>query len=111
MLTIRLQRVGRTNDPHFRVVVIDSKRAAKSGSFTELIRAYNPKSGDLTLKEERIKHWLSVGAKPSQTMHNFLVDKKLVTGPKIHVSRTKSKKEEKQETSPAALIKQVAPAA
>ncbi len=94
---IRLQRIGRKNDPHFRVVVIDSRKGPKSGSFIEKLGSFNAKKGDMTLDADRVKHWLKVGAKTSDTMHNFLVSKKIVEGKKINVlSRkrpTKSKKE------------------
>jgi len=93
MLKIKLQRIGRKNDPHFRIVVIDNKKGPKSGSFIERLGFYNPKSGEKKFEKERIKYWLSVGAKPSETIHNMLIDEKLIAGNKIHVSRQKPKKE------------------
>ncbi len=82
MLKIRLQRIGRKNDPSFRVVLTDSKNSAKSGKFLEIVGTYNPKNGEKAFKTERIKHWLEKGAKLSDTVHNFLVDRKVVTGKK-----------------------------
>jgi small subunit ribosomal protein S16 len=100
MLMIRLQRTGRKNDPAFRVVLTDSKNGTKSGKFLELLGAYNPKAGVITFKEDRVKNWMSVGAKASDTVHNFLVTKKIITGKKINVlpkkSSTKPRKELKQ---------------
>jgi small subunit ribosomal protein S16 len=93
MLKLKLQRIGRANDPHFRVVVIDSTKAPKSGSFIEEVGSYNPKSGEAKLKNERVSHWLSVGVKPSATIHNILVTQKIIDAPKIHVSRVKAKAE------------------
>ena len=90
MLKIRLQRVGRRNDPAFRVVVTDSENAAKSGKSIEVVGSYNVKAGDITLKADRIKHWLSVGAQASDTMHNFLVHHKIVEGRKRNVLSKKS---------------------
>jgi small subunit ribosomal protein S16 len=86
MLVIRLQRVGRKNDPSFRVVVTDSKNSAKSGKFLEVLGAYDPRkqSGKIQLTEDRIKHWISMGAKPSDTVHNLLISKKVITGEKIN---------------------------
>ncbi len=45
MLTIRLQRVGRKNDPSFRVVVTDSKHGPQSGKFLEVVGAYDARQG------------------------------------------------------------------
>jgi small subunit ribosomal protein S16 len=97
MLKIRLQRIGRKNDPSFRAVLTDSKNSTKSGKFLEIVGTYNPKSGARAFKAERIEYWLSKGAQLSDTMHNFLVAEGVVKGKKINVlskkSPTKSRKE------------------
>lgn len=95
MLTIRLQRVGKRNHPAFRVVVVDHRRAAKSGSFLEIVGSYNPRhKGSLALKKERVSHWLKKGAQTSDTMHNLLVREKIVIAPKrAVVPLSKIKKE------------------
>ena len=85
MLKIRLQRIGRKNDPAFRAVLTDSKNSTKSGKFLEIVGIYNPKSGEKTFKVDRIKYWMSKGAKLSDTMHNFLVHTKDIEGIKIKV--------------------------
>ncbi|MCH7883154.1 30S ribosomal protein S16 [Patescibacteria group bacterium] len=83
---IRLQRVGRKNDPNFRVIVTDKRKAARAGRYVEMVGSYNPRQKKLQLNEERIRHWLSVGAQPSGTVHNFLVSKNIIQGPKMNVS-------------------------
>ncbi len=85
MLKIRLSRIGRKNDPAFRAVLTDSKNAAKSGKFLEIVGTYNPKAGEAKFDGERIKHWISQGAKLSDTVHNFLVSQKVIEGKKINV--------------------------
>ena len=85
MLNIRLQRVGRKNDPSFRVIVADSKLKPKTGNFLEILGSYNARRGAPVINVERAKHWLSVGAKASGTVHNLLVDLKAVSGKKINV--------------------------
>jgi small subunit ribosomal protein S16 len=89
MLKIRLQRIGRKNDPSFRAVLTDSKNSTKSGRFLEILGTYNPRAKDDSAKKsldtERIKYWIGKGAKPSDTMHNFLVHDKIVTGKKVNV--------------------------
>jgi small subunit ribosomal protein S16 len=100
MLIIRLQRIGRKNDPSFRVVLTDSKNAAKSGKFLEILGAYNVKKGDVIFKAERINHWISCGAQTSKTVHNLLVHNKIIKGTKKNVlskkSPTKARKELKK---------------
>jgi small subunit ribosomal protein S16 len=97
MLKIRFQRTGRKNDPSFRAVLTDSKNSAKSGKFLEIVGTYNPKTGVLSFKEERIKYWLSKGAELSDTMHNFLVSKKVIEGKKINVLPKKKPTVKKKE--------------
>lgn len=84
MIIIRLQRVGRRNDPAFRVVVTDSKRGPKA-NYLEMVGSYNPKAGTIELNAERIKLWISNGAQVSDTVHNFLVSKEIIKGKKINV--------------------------
>ena len=85
MLKIRLQRIGRKNDPAFHVVLTDSKNSTKSGRFLEIVGTYNPKAGETKFETERIQYWMSKGAKLSDTMHNFLVHQKVIEGKKINV--------------------------
>lgn len=100
MLKIRLQRIGRKNDPAFRVVLTDSKNSTKSGKFKEILGSYNVKKGEVLFKKDRISYWMSQGAKTSDTIHNFLVHQKLIEGKKKNVlpkkSPTKAKKELKK---------------
>lgn len=97
MLTIRLQRTGRNRDTQFRVVVTDARNSPKSGRFVEVVGSYNPKQGTVDLKNDRVSHWLSVGAQPSDTVRNFLIDQKLVEGRKVNnlpkKTPTKARKE------------------
>lgn len=75
-LSIRLTRGGAKKRPVYRIVVADS-RAARDGRFIEKLGTYNPlfakDSPDrVTLDAERAKHWLSVGAQPSDRVARFL---------------------------------------
>lgn len=100
MLAIRLQRIGRKNDPNFRVVLTDSKNSAKSGKFKEVLGSYNLKSNEVIFKTDKVLYWISKGAKTSDTIHNFLVKQKIIEGKKKNVlskkSPTKPKKELKK---------------
>lgn len=90
MLMIRFQRIGRTNDPAFRIAVMEKARAAQTGHVLELLGTYNPHSKALTLNEAQVKHWLSKGAQPTDSIHNLLVNKGIIEGKKINVLPKKS---------------------
>lgn len=96
MLKIRLQRTGRTNDPSYRVVVVEHTESPKTGNVVEQVGTYNPKTKVKNLLADRIKYWISVGAKASGTMHNMLVSAGIIEGKKVNVLPRKSppKKEE-----------------
>jgi small subunit ribosomal protein S16 len=105
MLKIRLQRIGRTNDPSYRVVVTEHTSGPKAGKAVEQLGSYNPKTKERVLNADRIKYWLSVGAQATGTMHNMLVSTGIVTGKKVNVlpKKTVPKKEEPAaEAAPAA---------
>jgi len=97
MLKIRLQRIGRKNDPSFRTVLTDSKNSTKSGKFLEILGTYNPKMGNKNFENDRIKYWLGKGAKLSGTMHNFLVHDKVLEGKKINVLPKKKPTQKRKE--------------
>ena len=98
MLVIRLLRTGRKNQATFKIVVVEKERASTSGSFIEEVGFYNPRTKEKVLKGERIKYWLSVGAKPSVTVHNLLVSEKMIEGGKIKIHLKKKKKETETKT-------------
>jgi len=75
-LKIRLARGGAKKRPYYRIVVADV-RSPRDGKFIERVGSYNPllpKDHDERVKliEDRIKHWLSVGAQPTDRVHRFL---------------------------------------
>ena len=83
MLTIRLFRVGRKNQAAFKIVVTDKRNAASRGRFVEEVGFYNPLTKQRNLKGDRVKYWMSVGAKPSDTVHNMLITDGVIEGKKI----------------------------
>lgn len=90
MLKIRLARIGRKNDPTFRVVVTEHTRGPKSGKHVEILGNYNPKTDTIALEGERILHWISNGAQVSDTVHNLLVGQGIISGKKVNVLPKKS---------------------
>ena len=90
MLKIRLQRIGRRNNPSYRVVVVDSQAAAKKGKPVELLGTHDTIRKTTSLNNERILHWISQGAQVSDTMHNILIKNGVIEGVKINVLPKKS---------------------
>ena len=79
MLRIRLRRVGKKKQPSYRIVVADV-RAPRDGAIVEQVGHYNPLTDPPTIvvDAEKVKHWLSVGAKPSDTVQRILQRQGLV---------------------------------
>src|SRR3954466_16327716 len=72
-VSIRLRREGAKNSPYYKVVVVDS-RSPRDGKFIEIIGTYDPKKTghNSTLKLDRIDHWISQGAQPSDTVRSLI---------------------------------------
>jgi small subunit ribosomal protein S16 len=119
MLKIRLQRVGRKNNPSFRLVLTDSKNATKSGKFLEVLGHfdYRKDSKDSHIDADKIKHWMSKGVQLTDNVHNLLLGKGLISGKKINILPRKSPPkveapaEEKKAEAPKAEAPAAAPAA
>lgn len=92
-LKIRLARGGAKKRPFYRIVVADS-RMPRDGRFIERVGTYNPMLPKehperVELKTERIQHWLSVGARPSDRVAKFLGGAEILPMP---VPREQTKK-------------------
>jgi len=90
MLMMRLQRVGRKNDPTFRVVVTDKRTGPKSNKNVAILGSYNPKLNHVQIDAAEAKVWLSKGVQPSDTVHNILVGQKVIEAKKKNVLPKKS---------------------
>ena len=85
MLKIRLQRVGRKHQPVFRLVLTESKNSTKSGKFLEILGNYDARNAEKSaFKSDRVTYWMSKGAQVSPTVHNLLINKKIIEGKKIN---------------------------
>jgi small subunit ribosomal protein S16 len=102
MLVIRLSRVGKKKHPSYRILV-QEKHKDPWGKAFENVGTYDPRTKPKTIKlnEERIKAWLAKGAEPSPTVHNLLVEAKILTGAK-RKNTVGHKDEKKEETNAAA---------
>ncbi len=87
---MRLMRIGRKNNPTYRVIVTDSRNAPSRGRHVDMIGSYEPKSGVIQIDAEKAKHWLSHGVQPSDTVYNMLVAKKVIEGKKKNALPKKS---------------------
>ena len=110
-LKIRLSRGGAKKRPFYRIVVADT-RSPRDGRFIERLGTYNPmvakdSNERVILKEDRIKYWLSQGAKPSDRVAKFLGQAKIIQLPerfeqtKQHLPREKTleRMKEKEEAA------------
>jgi small subunit ribosomal protein S16 len=83
-LKIRLSRIGSTHQPHYRVVVAET-RSRRDGDPVESIGTYDPrtKGQQVKLRLDRIDYWISKGAKPSDTVNSIIkrARKGVVTAP------------------------------
>ena len=106
-LKIRLARGGAKKRPFYSIVIADS-RSPRDGRFIERVGTYNPMldrshADRITLKTERIQHWLGVGALPTDRVARFLGDAGLIEKPPIPDNPIKSKpKARAQERAKAA---------
>ena len=73
MVRIRLARGGAKKKPYYRIVVAD-QRCKRDGRYLERIGFYNPmvKENRVEIDAERLKHWLSVGAQPSDRVGKLM---------------------------------------
>lgn len=97
MLKIKLSKVGKANQKVFRIIISEASRDPY-GRHLEILGAYNPYSKEFKVKAERVKYWLSKGAKMTPTVNNLLLDNKVIDGEKVKASKkgkiNKKKKEE-----------------
>lgn len=85
MLKIRLQRIGRKNEPSFRLVVTESQNSTKSGKSLEVLGSHDFRKTNTILHKDRIVYWMSKGAQVSDTAHNLLVSNKIINDKKRNV--------------------------
>jgi small subunit ribosomal protein S16 len=82
VVKLRLRRMGAKKRPSYRIVAAESN-SPRDGRFIEAIGFYDPLTSPatITLKEDRVKHWLSVGAQPTETVRDIFVRHGLMEKP------------------------------
>jgi small subunit ribosomal protein S16 len=117
-LKIRLTRAGAKKRPFYRVVIADS-RSPRDGRFVEKIGTYNPMlpqghADRLKLDTDRVRHWLGVGAQPTERVALFLAQAGLAPMPARREqpvqSKPKAKAQERLKTAAEAKPAAAAPA-
>ncbi len=101
MLMIRLQRAGRRNEPHFRIVVTE-KTTSPRGKYLESLGFVNPLEKKRSVDKERALYWISKGAQPSDTVRNLLVSEKVLDMPKVPKHKKSKKAPAEAKAAPAA---------
>ncbi|MBI4121837.1 MAG: 30S ribosomal protein S16 [Parcubacteria group bacterium] len=88
MLKIKMSRVGKRKQPTFRLLVVEHQKDPW-GTYIENVGHFNPreKQATMVLNADRIKYWMSVGAQPTDTVHNLLITAGLIEGKKRNVSK------------------------
>lgn len=95
MLAIRLFRIGRKHQPSYKIVVTDKRNSVSGGRFVDEVGFWNPLTKQKTIEIEKIKAWMSKGAKPSNTLYNLLLNEKALKGKKVDVCKKSKKKIDK----------------
>ncbi len=77
MIKIRLSRGGRKNVPFYRIIATNST-SPRDSKFLEKLGTYNPLANDadekrVVINKERVEHWISVGAQPTEKVAKFLI--------------------------------------
>ncbi len=125
-LKIRLARGGAKKRPHYRIVVADS-RSPRDGRFIERIGTYDPllpkdhaasssarhpllPKDRVTLREERIRYWLSQGAQPTDRVAGFLGQAEIIPMPARRDNPQKAKPKAKAQARLDAAAEAAAPA-
>ncbi|MBI2025042.1 MAG: 30S ribosomal protein S16 [Candidatus Harrisonbacteria bacterium] len=90
---LKLKRTGKKHQASFRLIV-DEKRHKMVGKNIEELGWYNPRTDKFEIKKDRVEHWMKIGAKPTDSAHNLLINAGILSGKKIAVHSQPKKKAE-----------------
>lgn len=93
MLKIRLQRIGKKKQAHFKVVVLEHTKKPQ-GEYLEQLGTYNPHTKEFKADRASVEAWMVKGAQISPTVNNLMVNHKVWDRPKMESWKPKPKKEE-----------------
>ncbi|MFC1656469.1 30S ribosomal protein S16 [Patescibacteria group bacterium] len=100
MIKLRLMRIGKTNQPYFRIVACEKQAPAKA-SFIDILGNFDPMKHEFTIDKEKLEKWIKNGAKPSDTLNNLLIKEGVWPKSKLIKKTVKPKKKEQKEEKPA----------
>jgi len=104
MLTVRFARVGKNKRAQYKIV-LQEHTVAPGGRHIEILGSYDPHLKKTTLKEDRIKYWVSQGTTFSDSAYNLMVAKGVISGDKRKVKLPAKKVAEKTEEEKATEAK------
>jgi len=93
MLTIKLARQGKKNQPFFRLI-IQEKSKSPASNFLEDLGYWNPLIKKGEFKKERILYWISQGAQLTDSVNNLLINQGIIAGEKRKVTTIRRDKKE-----------------
>jgi small subunit ribosomal protein S16 len=102
MIVLRLTRVGKRKQPSYRLVAQDKQRDPW-GPALDIMGSYNPRTKALTVKKDRIEHWISKGAQMSPSVNNLLLTNGIIKGEKM---KTTTGDKDKTKSAPAAAAEE-----
>ena len=91
MLKIRLKRVGRSKDPSYRIVVMESAQP-RGGKTKDEIGFYDPRKNLVDIDKEKAEKWLKNGAQPTDTVAQYFVKEGLLKKLKRGSTKPSTKK-------------------
>lgn len=93
MLKIRLQRIGKKKQAHFRIAVMEHTKKPQ-GKYLELLGTYDPHAKVFNVDLARVEEYMKNGAQISPTVNNLMVNYKVWDRPKVESWKPKKKKAE-----------------
>ncbi|MBZ1356223.1 MAG: 30S ribosomal protein S16 [Candidatus Nealsonbacteria bacterium] len=100
MITIRFLRIGKKKQPVFKIVVTDKKNPPTAGRFIDEVGFHNPITKENRIDKDKVLHWISKGAKPSDTVRNLLIKGGIIQGQKAPKHKIVEKKEKLVQEKP-----------
>lgn len=91
-------------------MIVDEKHHKMFGRNVEDLGWYNPRTDKFELQKERVEYWMKVGAKPTDTVHNLLINAGILTGKKIAVHSKPKKSAEAKPVEAPKVVEAVKPA-
>ena len=90
MLKVRLQRIGKRGQAHFKVVVLEHTKKPQ-GEYLEQLGTYDPHAKKFVVDRSKVENWMTKGAQITPTVNNLMVNYKIWDRPKMESWKPKKK--------------------